>query len=340
MIRLKDIAQAAGVSVMTVSKALRDKPDLAVATKERIRKLAAQMGYVPDVSAQTLRTRNTRVLGLVLSTSTNPINARLCLAIEEQAYELGYEVLLAHTLNRTDREEAVLRRMIARRVDGVFISPVYRLEPKAPIYEELERRRIPTVLLGHGAPFCATFPAVETEDVAASEAVTRHLFELGHRRIAFFAGPMICPWARERLEGYRRAHREAGISLDDTLVFNAGSTIEEGEAAALQFLQEQPGATAIQCVNDLVAIGAGETLLNQGQRIPQDFSLAGYGNVLTSEYFRVPLTTARQPKFRMGSVAMDLIQRQMRGEAVKTVRLPAELAIRASTGAPSSGTSA
>lgn len=334
MIRLKDIAQAAGVSVMTVSKALRDKPDLAVATKERIRKLANQMGYVPDVSAQTLRTRNTRVLGLVLSTSTNPVNARICLAIEEQAYELGYEVLLAHTLNRTDREEAVLRRMIARRVDGVFISPVYRLEPRAPIYDELERRRIPAVLLGHGAPFCEAFPAVETEDVAASEAVTRHLMELGHRRIAFFAGPMISPWAKERLEGYRRAHREAGVPLEDTLVFNAGSTIEEGSAAALQFLQEQPGATAIQCVNDLVAIGAGETLLNQGQRIPQDFSLAGYGNVLTSEYFRVPLTTVRQPKLRMGSVAMDLMQRRLRGEEVKTVRLPAELAIRASTGSP------
>jgi DNA-binding LacI/PurR family transcriptional regulator len=145
---------------------------------------------------------------------------------------------------------------------------------------------------------------------------------------------MICPWALDRLEGYQRAHRDAGIPLDDTLVFRAGSTIEEGESAAPQFLQEQPGATAIQCVNDLVAIGAGDTLLNQGQRIPQDFSLAGYGNVLTREYFRVPLTTARQPKLRMGSVAIDLMQRQLRGAAVKTVRLPAQLAIRASTGAP------
>jgi LacI family transcriptional regulator len=340
MVRLKDIAQAAGVSVMTVSKALRDKPDLATATKDRIRRLAEQMGYVPDVSAQNLRTGNTRILGLVLSTSTNPVNARICMAIEEQAYELGYEVLLAHTLNRTDREEAVLRRLISRRVDGIFIAPVYRLEPTAAIYEELERREIPTVLLGHRAPFCADFPAVETDDVNASAAVTRHLLELGHRHIAYFAGPMICPWAQERLDGYRRAHRDASVPTDDTLVFNAGSTLEEGASAALQFLQEQPGATAIQCVNDLVAIGAGNTLLNQGLKIPQDLSLAGYGNVLTSEYFRVPLTTARQPKLRMGSVAMELMQRQLRGEVVKTVRLPAELAIRASTGAPGSGASA
>src|SRR5688572_21722935 len=102
MVRLKDIAVAAGVSVMTVSKALRDKPDLAVATKERIRRLAEQMGYVPDVSAQTLRNRTTRLFGLVISASTNPVNARICMAIEEQAFELGYEVILAHTLNRPD----------------------------------------------------------------------------------------------------------------------------------------------------------------------------------------------------------------------------------------------
>jgi LacI family transcriptional regulator len=334
MVRLKDIAVAAGVSVMTVSKALRDKPDLAVATKERIRKLAEQMGYVPDVSAQTLRNRTTRLFGLVISASTNPVNARICMAIEEQAFELGYEVILAHTLNRPDREETVLRHMIARRVDGIFVSPVYRLDARAAIYEELERRQVPVVLLGHRAPFCDQFPAVETDDISASEAATKHLLELGHRRIAFFAGTMVSPAAQERLEGYRRAHRDAGIPRDDKLVFNAGSTIEEGEAAALQFLQEQPGATAIQCVNDLVAIGAGNTLMNQGLRIPGDVSLVGFGNVLTSEYFRVPLTTIRQPKLRLGSVAMDLMQRRLRGEPVGSHRLSAELTIRASSGPP------
>ncbi len=334
MVRLKDIAQAAGVAVMTVSKALRDKPDLAPATKERIRRLAAEMGYVPDISAQNLRAGNTRILGLVLSTSTNSVNARICLAIEEQAYELGYEILLAHTLNRTDREEAVLRRLIARRVDGIFIAPVYRLEPSAAIYEELVRRNIPTVLLGHRAPFCQDFAAAETDDISATASVTRHLLDQGHRRIAFFAGPMICPWAQERLEGYRRAHRDAGLPTDDSLVFNAGATIEEGASAALQFLQERPGATAIQAVNDLVAIGAGNTLLNQGIRLPQDLSLAGYGNLLTSEFFRVPLTTVRQPKLRLGAVAMDLMQRRLRGEPARVVRLPGELAIRTSTGAP------
>ena len=334
MVRLKEIAAAAGVSVMTVSKALRDKPDLAAATKARIQSLAAQMGYVPDVSAQGLRNQKSRLFGLVISTATNPINARIVLGLEERAHELGYDLLIGQTLNRPDREESVLRRLIARRADGIFLSPVYRMESSAPIYEELLRRKIPVVLLGNRAPFCDSFPAVETDDLAASAAATQHLIELGHRRIAFFAGARVSPPALERLDGYRRAHRDAGIPLDDKLIFNAGATIEEGASAALQWMQEETGATAIQCAHDLVAIGAADTLLNQGFHIPGDVSVVGYGNVLTAEYFRVPLTTVRQPKLRLGTVATDVMMKLMRGEPGVTQRLQAQLEIRASTAPP------
>src|SRR5207247_6183554 len=96
------------------------------------------------------------------------------------------------------------------------------------IYQELQRCGIPTVVLGHSAPFCSQFVNVETDDLPASHAATQHLLELGHKRIAFFAGPQVSPWAHERLDGYRRALREANIEVDDTLVFNAGSTVEEG----------------------------------------------------------------------------------------------------------------
>ena len=336
MVRLKEIAAAAGVSVMTVSKALRDKPDLSAATKQRIRKLAAEMGYLPDVSAQGLRSRTSRLLGLVISASTNPVNARIVMAIEERAHELGYDLVIAHSLNRPEREEAVLRRLIARRVDGLFIAPVYRLGETAGIYEELGKRGIPTVVLGHSAPFCRQFPAIETDDLAASAAATRHLLDLGHRRIAFFAGPMVAPWARERLEGYRRAHRDADVPVTDQLIFNAGTTIEEGAAAALQFMQERPDATALQCAHDLVAIGAADALLNQGVRIPGDISVVGFGNILVSEYFRVPLTTVRQPKLRLGAMAMETMLKLLKGEPTRSRRLPAELVIRASSGpAPS-----
>ena len=334
MIRLKDIAAHAGVSVMTVSKVLRDAPDISPATKVRIKALAQQMGYVPDSMAQGLRNRTTKLFGLVISATTNPIFSRIVMAIEEQAYELGYEVILAHSMNNAEREDKVIRRLLSRRVDGLFVTPVYRLDPQALIYDELAKRKVPVVLLGHRAPFCNAFCSVETEDIQASHVATQHLIQLGHRRIAYFTGSNSSPSSQERFEGYKRALRENNITLDDRLIFNAGATIEEGAKAALQMLNERPGATAVQAVNDLVAIGAADTLLNQGLRLPADLSIVGYGNILTSEYFRVPLTTIRQPKFRLGVAAMESMLRLMRGENPGNKRLQAEIIIRASSGAP------
>jgi LacI family transcriptional regulator len=336
MVRLKDIAERAGVSVMTVSKVMRDTSDISAATKARVRQLAEQMGYNPDSIAQGLRTGTTKLFGLVISAATNPVFARVVMAIEERAHEMGYDLITAHSLNIAEREEAVIKRLLSRRVDGLFLVPVYRLDPTAPIYEELLRRQVPTVLLGHKAPFCQKFANVETDDVNASYALTQHLLELGHRRIAYFTGPPVAPGAQERFEGYRRALREAQVELDDKLIFNAGATIEEGEKAALQMLDESPKATAIQSVNDLVAIGAASVLLNQRVRIPEDISIVGFGNVLISEHFRVPLTTVRQPKLRLGAAAVDSMIRLIRGEQVLTKRLPAEIVIRQSSGPPPS----
>jgi len=337
MVRLKDIAAQAGVSVMTVSKALRDAPDIGSATKTRIRALAQELGYMPNTAAQGLRTRRTRLLGLVIPASTNPVFARMLLAVEDLAFQQGYDLLLRHTLNMPEREEAVIRRLLARRVDGLLLSPVYRLVQEAPIYQELARIGTPTVLLGHRAAFCQAFVNVETDDLAGSYKLTQHLLQLGHKRIAFFGGPTAVPAAQERLEGYRRALREAQIELDDRLIFHAGSTIEEGEKAALQMLQESPQATAVQAFNDLVAIGAGTIFLHQGLRIPGDLSLVGFGNILSSEHFRVPLTTARQAKWEMGSVAVDLLLRLLRREPVEPRRLPSELIVRQSTAPPPTG---
>ncbi len=336
MVRLKDIAVRTGVSIMTVSKALRDGADISAVTKARIAEAARQMGYVPDSRAQSLRSRTTKLFGLLVSSMANPIFARTVTAIEERAFELGYDLILSHTLNLPEREEAGIKRLLSRRVDGMFIFPVYRLAPVASIYEELKKRETPTVILGHKAPFCNQFVSVESEDLLGSYHATRYLLGLGHRRIAYLHGPAGNPAATERLEGYRRAHREMQIELDDSLVFNAGSSIEEGEKAALQLLNEMPNATAIQTYNDLVAIGAAGLFLNQGLRIPEDLSIVGFGNLLTSEYFRVPLTTVRQPKLRLGFAAMDTMSKLLRGEHVESRRINAELVVRASSGPPPS----
>jgi LacI family transcriptional regulator len=334
MVRLKDIAQHVGVSIMTVSKALRDEPDVSVATKARIKALAKQMGYVPDSSAQGLRTKTTKLFGVIIPSSTNPIYARMIVAIEERAHELGYDILFAHSLNKPEREELCLRRFLSRRVDGLFISPVYRFEAEARIYQEVLASKTPTVLLGPPAAFCKSFVSVEIEELAASHTATQHLLRLGHKRIAYLTGPPTAPWAHERFEGYRRALREAGLEVDDKLVFQAGSTIEDGTNAALQMLNENCDATAVQAVSDLVAIGCAETLLAQGLKIPQDISIVGFGNILVTEYFRVPLTTIRQPKHRLGAAAVDIMMSLIRGEKVQSKRLPAELVVRKSSAPP------
>jgi DNA-binding LacI/PurR family transcriptional regulator len=336
MIRLKDIAAKARVSTMTVSKVLSDAPDISEATKARIRALAQQMGYVPNITAQGFRTRTTKLLGLVISAVTNPIFARVVMAIDEGAHEAGYDVILAHSFNNPEREERCIRRLLQRRVDGLLIFPTYRLEPSAPVYEELRQRGVPTIILGHKAKFCSQFVNVETDDVSGSQSVTQHLIELGHRRIAFLSGPQGCPWAQERFDGYRKGLRAAGIELDERLVFNAGATIEEGEKAALQMLNENFDATAVQAVNDLVAIGTATVFLNQGMKIPQQLSVTGYGNVLLSEHFRVPLTTVRQPKYRLGVAAMEAMLKLLRGGHPESKRLPAEIILRQSTAAPRS----
>lgn len=317
---------------MTVSKALRDEPDVSAATKTRLKLLAQQMGYVPDSTAQGLRTRMSKLFGLVLPSMTDPIFARMVLAIEGRAHELGYDIVFMHTLNSAEREETCIRRLLSRRVDGMFLSPVYRIDPESRVYQELQSIHTPTVLLGPAAKFCSSFLSVQVEDLLASHAATQHLIGLGHKRIAFLSGPQAAPWSQERFEGYRRALREAGMDVDDRLIFQAGTTVEDGAKTAMQMLNESCDATAVQATSDLVAVGCADALLNQGIRIPEDMSVVGFGNILTSEYFRVPLTTIRQPKFRLGLAAMDAMLHLLRHEPAESKRLPAELIVRASTG--------
>jgi DNA-binding LacI/PurR family transcriptional regulator len=335
MVRLKDIAEKAGVSVMTVSKALRDEHDVSATTKTRIKLLAQQLGYVPDSSAQGLRTRTTRLFGVIVSTLTSPIFSRVVLAIEERAYELGFDVLVAQTLDIPEREEACVRRFLARRVDGLFIVPAYRMATEARVYQELLVRKVPTIVLGHTVPFCSQFVNVEADDLSGSFLTTQHLLRLGHKRIAFLSGPAATPWNQERFEGYRRALREAGLDVDDKLVFQAGRSIEEGAHATLQLINEASDATAVQAVNDTIAIGCMETLLKQGLSIPQDISVVGFGNILLSRHFSVPLTTARQPKYRLGVAAIESMQLLLGGKRPEPKRLAAELLVRESSGTPS-----
>lgn len=336
MIRLKDIAERAGVSVMTVSKAMRDAPDVAVATKAKLRKLADEMGYVPDGAAQGLRRRSTKLFGLVIPSINSPALARALLALESEIESSQHDLLIGQTLNDASREERIIERFLSRRVDGLFIWPVYRLEQEAAIYHKLRRLRLPVVLLGPTADFCNTFASVRVKDTEAAQSMTQELIRLGHRNIAYFTGPSMSPIAQDRLNGYKRALMEAGIPFRHDLVFPAGSTINEGTAAGQQFLEEAPGATALQADNDLVAVGVGEALFKAGCHIPNTYSLAGFGNVLCAEYYRIPISTINQPKYRLGLKAVELMRELQNGHPARQVSLSGEIVMRASTAPPHS----
>ena len=188
--------------------------------------------------------------------------------------------------------------------------------------------------MGPLAEFCADFVNVQSLGNESAFGMTQHLIDLGHRRIAFFAGPRFSARAVSRQEGYRRALRENNINEDPGLVFNAGMTIAEGSTAAEHFLEEETKATAVQAVNDLVAIGAANIFLERGFKIPSDLSVAGFGNILTSEHYRVPLTTVRQPKFRLGMAAFDTMLKLLAGERPESQRIVAEVLVRQSTAPP------
>jgi len=334
MVRLVDIARQAGVSVMTVSRVLRDAPDISEATKVRVRAIAQQLGYVPDVMARSLRTRSTRLLGAVVPAVTDPVFGPALRTIEERAQEAGFDLLVAQSLGEADREDACLRRLLARRVEGLFLGPAGRLTSSVPIYDELRRRGARMVLLGPTEAASQGFVQVGADEAAASQAITSHLLALGHRRIVFLAGPPPCASAQARFVGYRRALRAAGLDVDDRLVFRAGLNVSDGAKALERMLAESVQATAVQAVNDLVAVGAMAELLQRGYRVPGDISVAGFGNLFREDVAAVPLTTVRQPKHRLGVAALDAMMAWLRGERPERQLLPAELVVRASTAPP------
>jgi LacI family transcriptional regulator len=331
MVQLKHIAERAGVSLMTASKALRDKPDVAPGTKAKIKHIADQMGYVPDRCGQYLRGRRTYLIGICAPTATDPTVTPTIAGIHEFVYGLAYDLMLTTTQNSAEREEAAINRMIGRQVEGLFIIPTYRLPPEAPAYRRLTESQIPTIVIGQTAQFCHGFVNVQGDDLAASQTVTRHLIALGHKRIAFLTGLLSEPWAEERLEGYRRGLREVGLDVDDRLVFHAGRTIEDGARAASEMIAACSDATAIQAVTDLVAIGCAEIFVQHGYTIPKDISITGFGNIQLSEHCRVPLTTICQPKYRLGVVAAQMMSQMLAGRRPQPQRLPADLLVRASS---------
>jgi len=303
-VSIKDIAEAAGVSHSTVSRALSDSPLVKAETKVRIQRLAKDMGYTPDAIARSLVTQKTHTVGVVVTIITDPFVAEVVQGIEDLAQEHDYSVILASSASEPERELAAVEMLRAKRVDSVIVTSS---RVGALYLEHLERIGVPVVLVNnHNAQSGRYTFSVSVDNQHGGRLATRHLVEQGHRCIGYISGPADHSDDAERLAGYRQAVDEAGIPFDPALVVPGNGRLDGGERAlhALAGLAELP--TAVFCYNDMTAIGLISAARQAGLSVPQDLAVVGFDDIPLAARVCPPLTTVAQPQRDMGRWAMQM----------------------------------
>ncbi len=325
-VSIKDIARAAGVSPSTVSRALHGHPRISQTTASRIRHLAQEMGYTPSLPARSLVTKDTATIGMVITQAADPFLARLVLGVEDAAQSHGYSVFLSSSYRDPHREEAVLRSFYERRVSGVVVTGS---QIDDGYLDLCQRYPLPVVLTN-----CRTYPySVLTDNRSGAEQAVEHLVRLGHRRIAYAASDLASRANHDRFAGYRAVLKRHGIPFDQNLVLNGDGTLAGGAQVGERLLTLVPRPTAIFCFNDVMAMGVLHTLVEAGLCIPQDCSVVGFDDLEWAAYYCPPLTTVRQPGYRLGRRAIRMLFRLIEGqENVQAEVLPAELVVRQTTG--------
>ena len=335
MSTLKEMAASLNLSVMAVSKALRDAPDISTSTKARVQAEARRRNYIPNRAAQNLRLRRSGLIGIVVPQINHTYYSHLIWGAERQAEAIDLQVLLSSSLDRAENEIREVQKLIARQVEALLLVPAVRWQHRLATLELLRASGIPTVLLDAYPAGAENFPNVSwvvCDDQRGGQIATEHLLDLGHKEILFLAGPNGSSSSAGRFGGYQRALAGAGVPYSDERVFLAAKDIDSGRKAMSQALSEKTVFSAVVAYNDSVAIGAAEVLLQQGFRIPGDVSIVGFGDGVLATYYRVPLTTVRVPQTEMGETALRLALELEKGKAVQPRVLPVEIMVRESTG--------
>jgi DNA-binding LacI/PurR family transcriptional regulator len=339
-VSIKDIAKVAGVSHSTVSRALSGSPLVREETRSRIKQLAQEMGYYPSAVARSLVTRRTLTIGLVVTSVTDPFWAEVVGGIEGIALERGYSVLLANSNRERQRELAVVQMLGEKRVDGIIVAASRVGALYRPVLGELG---VPIVLINrHSEEKEPTMHSVATDNVQGGYLATRHLLDLGHRRIGYIADPEDLSSNSDRLRGYRQALLEWDLAFNlppdaggSTLVVDGNGQLEGGWHAMRLLLAASAPVTGVFCYNDLTAIGALRAIREAGKKVPEDVSVIGYDDLAMAAYTDPPLTTVAQAKREMGRQAMEMILQLIADTApVEDIVLPGQLVIRESTGPP------
>ncbi len=335
-VSIKDIAQAAGVSHSTVSRALADSPLISEAARRRIQALAGKMGYVPNAQARGLVLGRTMTIGIVVTTIADPFVAEVVQGIESTAHAHGYGVILTGSDNDPEREAQSVEMLRARRADAVIVTS----SRIGDLYQDdLQETGVPVVLINsHNDQGGARVVSISVDNRHGGYLATRHLLGLGHRRIAYVAGLPAHSDDCDRCQGYGDALRDAGLARDERYTIAGDGRATGGERALPALLALAPRPSAAFCYNDMTAIGLIAAARRAGLAVPQELAVVGFDDIPFAALTYPALTTVAQPKHEMGRRAVERALALLSGDATQPdhLSLQGQLIVRESSGAGAS----
>lgn len=325
------IAEIAGVSPSAVSLALRESPKISKKTKLRVKAVARELNYQPNMIAKNLAMGKTHTIGAILPDALNPIYTETTNYIEEFCSKEGYEIFTYFVNGDTMRERKFLETVYKRQVDGLIIIPSCP-ESNQNYLCKLEEDAVPMVI----RDVIEWLPNTDYVSIDLEEGAyiaTKHLIDSGHRKIACVHSEFALGRTGGRVKGYKKALAESGIVFDETLIMPCGIRPIDGYTVTKKILSGKD-ATAIFMHNDLLAIGAFKAIREKGLKVPDDIAMVGFDNLEIDEFLEVPLTSVAHPKAEVGRLlGQTIIERIRHGEAeVKHILVKPELAIRESSG--------
>ena len=330
---MKDIAMELGISIGTVSKVLRNHPDISQETRDRVRKRMGELNYRPNLSARALVTGRTHTIGLVVPDLVHPFFAEVAGGLSKLLRKGGYGLIISSSDEDFELENRAIDQLLARSVDALILASSQR---DWSFFDHLEKQKTPLVLIDR-RPEARKVNFVGVDDEEIGTMATEHLIDEGCRRIAHIGGPGIST-ALGRLRGYQKALERDSLPVDSKYVISREHADEAsdatGYAAMNELLSEKRPPDGVFCYNDPTAMGAMQAAIEKGIRIPQDLALIGSGNVRYSKFLRVPLSTIDQQSGEIGDraarLALKLIDSKKSHKPV-TILLTPQLVVRESS---------
>lgn len=344
-VTLLDIARASGYSVSTVSIVLSEAPlsaKVAATTRTHIRSIARQLGYHPDAYARSLRRRSTQTIGILAFDLSDPFCMPIVRGIQETAQQAGYLPLLLDVQTQRPLFDSYLQMLLERRADAVVVIASWVFE-EANLLGDIRKNNVPILIVGRDLA-ARGISSILVDNEAGGAMATRHLHDLGHRRIAVIRGPQEMCDSEPRWAGIRKVAAETGMDLDEKLIFqlpglaDPASGFEGGQRFAREMLASGREFTAVLAFDDLTALGVVRGLSEAGLRVPDDCSVMGFDDILPAEVTTPAMTTIRQPLRQMGRDAAAGVLEAIRGTQTKQgaklhLTCP-ELVVRQSTARP------